>query len=99
MENIKITLSSRVQVAPEVVSCDLAGEAAILDMKDGVYYGLDPVGASIWNQLQKPVVLEEVRDQIISEYDVEAEECQEDLLELMEQLVDNGLVELVGFNY
>ena len=92
MENVKLTLSSRVQVAPEVVSCDLAGEAAILDMKDGIYYGLDPVGASIWNLIQQPAILEEVRDRILNEYDVEEDECQEDLLELVGQLVENGLV-------
>ncbi len=95
MENTKLTLSTKVQVAPEVVSCDLAGEAAILDMKDGVYYGLDPVGASIWNLIQKPVVLGEVRDQILEEYDVGVEECQSDLLELVSQLVENGLVEVL----
>ena len=95
MENIKITLKSRVQVAPEVVSCDLAGEAAILNMKDGVYYGLDPVGASIWNLIQKPAVLGEVKDRILEEYDVSEEECQTDLLELIRQLVENGLVEVL----
>lgn len=95
MENIKITLKSRVQVAPEVVSCDLAGEAALLNMKDGIYYCLDPVGASIWHQIQKPAILEEVRDQILEEYDVGKEECQADLLELIGQLVENGLAEIM----
>lgn len=90
-----ISPSTRVTVSPDVVSCDLAGEAAILNMKDGVYYGLDPVGASIWNLIQKPIILEEVRDQILEEYDVEEEECQEDLLELIEQLIENGLVEVL----
>ncbi|HNS24512.1 MAG TPA: PqqD family protein [Methanobacteriaceae archaeon] len=87
MENRKITISSRVEVAQEVVSCDQAGEDPIFNMKDGVYYGLDPVGASIWNQILKPAVLVDVRDQILHEYDVE-EECQSDLLELVEQLVE-----------
>jgi hypothetical protein len=90
-----ISTSTRVTVSPDVVSCDLAGEVAILNMKDGVYYGLDPVGASIWNLIQKPIVLEEVRDRILEEYDVGAEECQEDLLELIGQLIENGLVEVL----
>jgi Coenzyme PQQ synthesis protein D (PqqD) len=90
-----ISQSTRVTISPDVVSCDLAGEVAILNMKDGVYYGLDPVGATIWNLIQKPIVLEEVRDKILEEYDVEAEECQEDLLELIEKLVENGLVEVL----
>ena len=51
----KITRDTIVVVADEVVSCDLDGEAAILDIKDGIYYGLDPIGAKIWNLIQKPL--------------------------------------------
>ncbi|MGH9865973.1 MAG: PqqD family protein, partial [Candidatus Acidiferrales bacterium] len=36
------------------VSCELGEEAAILNMKNSVYYGLDPVGARIWRLLQQP---------------------------------------------
>ncbi len=35
---------SIVVVANEQVSCDLSGDAVILQLKDGVYYGLDGVG-------------------------------------------------------
>jgi len=49
----KISINSTVMVADDVVSCDLDGEAAILNLKDGVYYGLDPVGAKIWNLINK----------------------------------------------
>jgi len=45
---------SRLVVSKDQVSCDLAGEAAILNLKNGVYYGLDPVGARIWNLIQEP---------------------------------------------
>ena len=44
---IELTLDSTVQIDNEVVSCDLVDEAAILNMKDGVYYGLNSVGARI----------------------------------------------------
>ena len=54
MKNMtKISINSTVMVADDVVSCDLDGEAAILNIKDGVYYGLDPVGAKIWNLINK----------------------------------------------
>ena len=50
------TISDRsvVVAAKDQVSCDLAGEAAILNIKSGVYYGLDPVGARIWSLVQEP---------------------------------------------
>ena len=50
------TISDRsvVVATKDQVSCDLAGEAAILNIKSGVYYGLDPVGARIWTLMQEP---------------------------------------------
>ena len=90
----KISLDSTVQVADEVVSCDLDGEAAILNIKDGVYYGLDPVGAKIWNLIQKPIILYEVVEVIWNEYDVNKDQCKDDLMELVENLFEYGLVKV-----
>jgi hypothetical protein len=36
------------------VSCNLAGEAVILNTKSGIYFGLKPVGARIWELVQEP---------------------------------------------
>jgi len=63
-----------------VVSCDLVEEAALLNLKDGVYYGLNPVGARIWNLLQKPITAGEILEVIIEEYDVEKDIAQETFL-------------------
>ena len=90
----KILIDSTLVVTDEVVSCDLDGEAAILNLKDGVYYGLDPVGAKIWNLIQKPRVLKEVIEIICDEYDVDTDRCKNDIFELIEELLDNGLVKV-----
>ena len=90
------TISGRsvVVAAKDQVSCDLAGEAAILNIKSGVYYGLDPVGARIWNLMQEPRKVLEIQDAITSEYDVEPERCAEDLMALLERLLAEGLIEI-----
>ena len=90
----KITIDSIVVVADEMVSCDLEGEPAILDLKDGKYYGLDPVGAKIWNLIQKPIVLKEIIKIILDEYDVDKDQCTNDIFELTEELLDNRLVKV-----
>jgi len=77
-----------------VVSCDLVEEAALLNLKDGVYYGLNPVGARIWNLLQKPITAGEILEVIIEEYDVEKDIAQADLMELLEQLLEKELVKV-----
>ncbi len=85
---------SVVVVAKDQVSCDLAGEAAILNVKSGVYYGLDPVGARIWNLMQEPRPVAEIQSAITDEYDVEPERCARDLVGLLEKLLAEGLIEV-----
>jgi len=89
-----ISGSSTVVVAKEQVSCDLGGEAAILNMKNGVYYGLDPIGARIWNLIQEPKSLNEIRELLLKEYDVEPDRCERDLLVLLQKLASEGLIEV-----
>jgi hypothetical protein len=89
-----VEVNSSVVAAKEQVSSDLAGEAVILDFKSGVYYGLNEVGASIWNLIQEPKTVNEIRDAILEEYEVEPEQCDRDLKELLKQLADKGLIEV-----
>jgi Coenzyme PQQ synthesis protein D (PqqD) len=90
------TISDRsvVVAAKDQVSCDLAGEAAILNVKNGVYYGLDPLGARIWKLMQEPRAVAEIRNAITEEYDVETERCARDLIGLLEKLLAEGLIEV-----
>lgn len=76
------------------VSCDLAGEAAILDLQSGIYYGLDAVGARIWELIQEPKTVTEIRDALLEEFDVEPERCHNDLVALLEQMSENKLIEI-----
>jgi hypothetical protein len=78
------------------VSCDLGEEAAVLNMKNSVYYGLDPVGARIWRLLQQPTTISAIRDVIVQEYDVTPQQAESDLRALLEELLREGLVELTG---
>jgi hypothetical protein len=88
-----ISISSVVVAAKDQVSSDLGEEVAILDLKNGMYYGLDAVGARIWNLIQEPKAVNEIRDVLLDEYEVEPEHCERDLLTLLEKLVAENLVE------
>ena len=90
------TISDRstVVVMKDQVSCDLSGEAAILNLKTSVYFGLNTVGASIWKLIQEPKKVSEIRDAILKEYDVEPDRCETDLLMLLQELLDKELIEV-----
>ena len=89
-----ITAATTVVASKDQVSCDLAGEAAILSLENSVYYGLDPLGARIWNLIREPTPVSAVRDAIVQEYDVEAERCERDVIELLHRLAAEGLIDI-----
>jgi len=89
-----ISERSTIVAAKDQLSCDLGGEVAILNTKKGVYYGLDPIGARIWNLIQQPRSVNELCEAILQEYDVEPERCESDLLVLLQKLQSEGLVEV-----
>lgn len=76
------------------VSADLAGEAVILNLDSGVYFGLNEIGASIWQQIQAPKKVTAIRDILLEEYEVERALCERDLLELLQELAAARLIEV-----
>ncbi len=90
-----ISNNSRIVVSRDQVSCDLPGEAAILNLKAGVYYGLNTVGASIWKLIQEPRTIKEIRDALVQEYDVEPKRCEQDILELLQELSTHELIKII----
>ncbi|NET30808.1 MAG: lasso peptide biosynthesis PqqD family chaperone [Cyanothece sp. SIO1E1] len=92
--DMKTLESSLIVAAPDQLSSDLAGEAVILNMKSGVYYGLNEIGARIWHLIQQPKTIKDVRNTILEEYEVEPEACDRDLLSLLQELESAGLIEV-----
>ncbi|MBI5459355.1 PqqD family peptide modification chaperone [Methanobacterium sp.] len=88
----ELSRSSKIVVNKDVVSCDLGGETAMLDMKEGVYYGLNEIGTVIWELIQNPITLLEIIDKILEEYEVDEETCYADTVELIKEMEKNGLV-------
>jgi len=89
-------MDSIVSAAPDQLSCALADESAILNLKSSVYYGLDPVGTRVWNLLRQAISVAELRDKLMEEYDVEADQCERDLLNLLETMRNEGLIRVHG---
>jgi trimethylamine:corrinoid methyltransferase-like protein len=84
-----------VVATPGQISSDLAGEAVILDLRSGVYYGLNEVGARIWHLVQHPHTIQAIQHAILEEYDVDSEACTQDISHLLQDLKAAGLVEMV----
>ena len=87
-----ITLDSIIAASPDQVSCNLSGEVAILNLKDGMYYGLEEVGAAVWNLVAEPKPVSRILEALLDRYEVDHERCRNDLLTLLGMLNTRGLI-------
>jgi hypothetical protein len=85
-----------VVASKDQVSCDLQGEAAILNLGSGIYFGLNPVGARVWSLIQEPRSVEELREALVKEFEVEPAQCEADILALLQGLLAAGLIDVRG---
>lgn len=90
-----MNLADKVSIPAQVLARDIGGEAVILDLESGVYFGLDPVGTRIWQLLGERKSLAETCEAMLAEYDVARADIERDVLALVEKLQARRLVEIV----
>jgi Coenzyme PQQ synthesis protein D (PqqD) len=83
-----------VTAGKEQFSCALGETVILLDMKAGLYFSLDNVGAAVWQLLQQPRTVKEIRESILDEFQVSADVCQSDLISLLRELAARNLIEI-----
>jgi len=84
----------KLKISPDVHSQEVGGETVLLDLQSESYFGLDEVGTRVWQLLRENEDMQSVYEAILTEYDVEEVQLRKDLEELMEKLVEAGLVSI-----
>ena len=79
-------------VHPSVLCRQLSGETVLLNLESGVYYGLDPVGTRVWQLLLQGQTIAEICGTMIDEYDVAPDVLRDDVLRLVGELRERGIV-------
>ena len=85
-------LCGKVTIPAEVMTREVGDETVILDLANGTYYGLDPVGARIWQLMAEGQMLTQVCEVMLSEYEVTRENLERDVLALVQTLLERKLV-------
>jgi hypothetical protein len=88
----EFTLQSRIVPGAHVLMQPTAGEAVLLDTASERYFGLDAVGTRVWQLLAGGSALVDVHQALLREFDVAPAQLESDLLSLVDQLADAGLV-------
>jgi hypothetical protein len=93
-----VELGSRVAVPRHVLVRALDKESVLLNLETERYFGLDEVGTRMWQILTTSPSIEEACRRLLDEYDVEDGELRENVLELLDQLLNNGLLHVLPGN-
>jgi len=86
------SLDLAVRVPEDVIFRELDGEAVILNLDTGMYFGIDAVGTRMWQLLETQASLREVWVALQAEYDATPERLERDLLDFVDGLSAKGLV-------
>jgi hypothetical protein len=89
-----ISFSDRVKIPDDILISNLQEESVILNLDSERYFGLDNVGTRFLSVLTTSESIEAAYERLRKEYDVAGPVLREDLIELVENLVEQGLVEV-----
>lgn len=93
-EEMSTSFSQRVKIPDHVLVSDLQGESVILNVNSERYYGLDRVGTRFLTLLSDSDSIELAFEALLAEYDVDADTLRADITDLLNDLSEQGLVEI-----
>ena len=86
----------RVEISDGVIWRDLGGDVVILNVESGIYFGLDGSGGQIWRELVEHGSIEKAFASLKKQFAVAPDELRHDLDDLVNRLVEKGLVQLIA---
>lgn len=90
MNRLECSFEKSEKIAWRVVEED----SVLLNLDTGYYYTLNEVGRFLWESLDGKKKLSVIHQDIIDYYDVAPETAKSDILELIDNLLKEGLVEI-----
>jgi hypothetical protein len=92
LNTITLTPTARLQQNPDILASALGDETVMMSLSRNSYYGLDEVGSLIWELLAQPQSITQICTTLQQEFAVDAQTCQQEVALFVQQLVDEGLV-------
>lgn len=91
-----IPFTAKMHVSDDVLIQELDGEAVLLHLQTGKYFGLDTIAYRMWQLLVSSASADDAYAALAREYDVEPQILRNDLDRLLGQLVEQRLLEVAA---
>lgn len=82
----------RVEIAPHVRFAEVEQSYVLMDLKRGIYLGLDAVASHIWQSLSEHGDMSRAAEELYRDYDVDREQAMADIELWVAKLASKGLV-------
>ena len=90
-----VTLASQVVRSEDFITSTIDNDLVMMSLEKGTYYGLDAVGSHVWDQLAQPVTVQTLCHQLTEMFDVDLEQCQQDVLAFLTELQKENMIHVV----
>ena len=91
----QLTLDAIIRRNDALLSTNLEDDVVMMDVEQGAYYGLEAVAARIWALTEQPLSVGSLCDRLVSEYQISPEQCQQEVLTFLGELLNQRLVQIV----
>jgi hypothetical protein len=78
--------------AAELLEADINDELVALEPTQGFCFGFNSVAKDVWRKLEQPRTFDELRGELLAEYEVTDEQCTLELRMLLDDLIAKGLI-------
>lgn len=78
----------------EMIETEVDGELVALHVDNGTCYGFNGTATRIWALTEQPKRLSQLKEELLSEFDVDPETCDAQVRELLDELASDGLISI-----
>lgn len=87
-----ININSIISKNDSLVASELDDGLVMMSLENNSYYGLDEIGKRVWEILDNKTSVDNLLLDLMSEYNVSRQECEQDILDLLESLQKENLI-------
>lgn len=90
--SLMISMESRVSAAQQILSSDIGDEMVMMDINLGKYFSLKGPSGRVWELIDKDTLVHSIYEKLLQEYDVEAEQCEQELFALLHDMREANMI-------
>lgn len=78
--------------AVDLLEAEVNDELVALEPSAGTCFGFNSVATAVWHSLAMPKSFDQLRDELLSRFEIDADTCSSELAELLGDMEEKGLI-------